>query len=111
MHKTREDLFIEAFDAKEPIINDDGLLTDSFTKKLDENGIDSSDRAFRFVFSHLSDYDESVVNEHCNSLTFIFHINKRFFELTFLDNHFETYAAELYEVVPHHKVITVYNKL
>lgn len=114
MAKTIESIFLDFYDAKKPIINDDLTFTDAFLAELRTNSITPDEDLI--IYSLQRDQDDSeddptYINEHCISQCWVMNVNGRLFSISWLDNGEELYASELYEVRLITKTITAYEKI
>lgn len=114
MAKTIESIFLDFYDAKKPIINDDLTFTDDFLAELNTNNITNDDEIIIEALQRdVNDPEDepSYINEYCKSDCWIMNVNGRLFSVSWLDNSEELYASELYEVRAITKTITAYEKI
>jgi len=114
MAKTIESIFLDFYDAKKPIINDDLTFTDAFLAELNANNITPDDDIIIYSLQRDKNDPEdepSYINEYCRSDCWIMNVNSRLFSVSWLNNGEELYASELYEVRLITKTITAYEKI
>lgn len=111
MAKTIESIFLDFYDAKKQIINDDLTFTDEFLAELKRQGITPDDQRIIYALPCEDEGDAITVDEHCTSQCNIMLINGRHFSIDWLNNGQELYMADLFEVKVITKTIVAYEKI